>query len=191
MRRWMIVRVGMAALPLAVSGCTQFKTAIGLEKQVPNEFDVVDNAPLAIPPDFNLRPPRPGAPPSQRVSTTVEARETIFRAGGGTGQLPPGDARLSTGEKDLVVAAGAENTPPNIRQLVNDEATRDQPFDQNFVDRLIFWRKRHEKGLLNPVKEEERLREEKGAATTLSTQFSSPPTIDRKSQTGSFFDRLF
>jgi Protein of unknown function (DUF3035) len=193
MPRLGLALVGSAALLLALSGCGNVKQAMGLEKTVPDEFDVVDNAPLAIPPDFNLRPPRPGAPPSQQVSTTTEARETIFRAGGGSGQLPAADQNLTTGEADLLLAAGAQNAPPNIRQTVNQEASEEHPFDQGFVDRLVFWRenKKARKELLDPVKEEARLQEEKGAATTVSTQFSSPPTVDRKSDTGSLFDNLF
>ena len=193
MRRSILMIVGLAALPLALSGCSNLKKAVGLEKTVPNEFDVVDNAPLAIPPDFNLRPPRPGATPSQQVSTTTEARETIFRAGGGNGKLPSEDAQLSTGESNLLMSAGAQNAPPDIRQVVNQEATQDNPFDKSFVDRLVFWRddKKPQKGLLDPVKEEARLEDRKGADATVSTQFSNPPTIERKSESGGFFDRLF
>lgn len=194
MRRLSFVMAGVAALTMALSGCTQFRTAVGLQKDVPNEFDVVNNAPLAIPPDFNLRPPRPGAAPSQRVSTTAQARETIFRAGGGTGQTQVGDAQMSPGERTLITAAGAEKTPDNIRQVINQEAASEHPFDRSFVDRLIFWReaKNANKGVLDPVKEESRLQEQKGAEATVSTQFSSPPTVERKSTSGGgFFGSLF
>ncbi|MGH6990550.1 MAG: DUF3035 domain-containing protein [Stellaceae bacterium] len=180
-------------MPLVLSGCNGFRAALGLQKDVPNEFDIVNNAPLAVPPDFNLRPPQPGAPPSQRVSSTVEAKETIFRAGGGTGPLPSTDDQLTTGERDLLVQAGAQKTPPNIRRLVNQEADSTHPFGNGFVDRLIFWRhpKANDKGVLNPVKEEARLRREKAAQTTVSTQFSSQPTIEQKSESGGFFSHLF
>jgi Protein of unknown function (DUF3035) len=195
MRRLTIVMVGLMALPLVLSGCSGFRTALGLDKDVPNEFDVVNNAPLAIPPDINLRPPRPGAAPTQRVSSTTQARVAIFRAGGGAGPLPTGDNQLTPGERDLLVQAGAQNTPGDIRQMVDQEAASEHPFGNGFVDRLIFWRsakkQAEEKGVLNPVKEEARLRQEKAAASTVSTQFSSPPTIERKSQSGGFFSHLF
>jgi hypothetical protein len=163
-----------------------------LEKTVPNEFDVVSNAPLAIPPDFNLRPPRPGEAPSQSVPATVQAKETIFRAGGDKGPMPGADAQMSPGEDDILRAAGAQNAPGDIRQVVNEEATEAQPFNKDFVDRLVFWRENKEanKQLLDPVKETARL-EEKSSGKTVATQFSTPPTIDRKSDTGSLFDRLF
>ena len=79
MRGATLVICGAVALPIALSGCSDVKHAFGLEKTVPDEFDVVANAPLAIPPDFNLRPPRPGARPSQAVPTDVQAKETGMR----------------------------------------------------------------------------------------------------------------
>ncbi|MBK5955442.1 hypothetical protein CCR92_15760, partial [Rhodospirillum rubrum] len=46
--------------PLALSGCSNAKKSLGLDRQPPDEFKVVTRAPLAMPPDFNLRPPQPG-----------------------------------------------------------------------------------------------------------------------------------
>jgi hypothetical protein len=191
MRRWVWVICAGIAVPLAVSGCSQIKTAFGLEKQVPNEFDVVQNAPLAIPPDFNLRPPRPGAAPTQGESPTVQAKETIFRAAGEKGTMAGPDAKLSPGEDDILRAAGANNTPGDIRQVVNQEDAENHPFDKSFVDRVMFWRedKKAQKEILDPVKETARL--QTTGDRTVSTQFSTPPTIDRKSDSGSFLDRLF
>lgn len=191
--RWRVFAIfGGIVLPLALSGCSDLKHAVGLEKTVPNEFDVVSNAPLAIPPDFNLRPPRPGEAPTQSVPTAVQAKETIFRAGGNTGPMPGADAQMSPGEDDILRAAGAENAPSDIRQVVNQEAAEAQPFNKNFVDRLVFWRQNKEenKQLLDPVKETARLQEKSGDKT-VATQFSTPPTIDRKSDSSSLFDRLF
>jgi hypothetical protein len=193
MRRTVLVMCGCVSLSVALTGCDSLKRATGLEKTVPNEFDVVENAPLAIPPDFNLRPPRPGTGPTQRVSPTAEARQTIFRAAGNNSPATGVDAQLSPGENDILHAAGADNAPGDIRQVVNSEAADSQPFGRHFVDDLIFWRKPREntKGVLDPVKETARLEEHKAAEKTVSTQFSSPPTVDRKSDSGSIFDRLF
>ena len=47
-----------------LSGCESLRNAAGLTKKSPDEFAVTTKAPLVIPPDFNLRPPLPGAPPS-------------------------------------------------------------------------------------------------------------------------------
>src|SRR3546814_10759236 len=52
----------VAGLALAVSACGGFRENLGLTKQSPDEFRVVSRAPLTLPPDYNLRPPAPGAP---------------------------------------------------------------------------------------------------------------------------------
>jgi hypothetical protein len=80
----------LAFAPLALTGFDSFNRALGLEKVVPDEFAVVSRAPLAVPPDYALRPPRPGAAPSQEVTPTEQARQTIFRAGDQQAGLPPG-----------------------------------------------------------------------------------------------------
>jgi Protein of unknown function (DUF3035) len=188
MRASVLLICGSITLPLSLSGCSDVKTAFGLQKTVPNEFDVVSNAPLAIPPDFNLRPPSPGAPPTQGESPTTQAKETIFRAAGQTASVGGTDASLSPGETDILQAAGANGAQGNIRQVVNEEAAESQPFDQSFVDRLVFWRqnKKAQKALLDPVQETARL-EQTSRDRTIATQFSAPPTVERKSDSASVF----
>jgi hypothetical protein len=84
-----------------LSGCENFKRDIGLEPTMPDEFAVESRAPLTIPPDFDLRPPRPGTPRPQEKTAAQEARKAFEQAGSGkpgsaaTGNLadlgaPPG-----------------------------------------------------------------------------------------------------
>ena len=54
--------LALCGAALAVSGCSSMRDAAGLTKRSPDEFAVSTKAPLVIPPDFNLRPPMPGAP---------------------------------------------------------------------------------------------------------------------------------
>src|SRR5204863_9691179 len=66
-----------------IAGCTDFKKSIGLEPTLPDEFAVESRAPLTIPPDFDLRPPSPGAARPQEVSAAERARKAIENAGPG------------------------------------------------------------------------------------------------------------
>ncbi|HTT78522.1 MAG TPA: DUF3035 domain-containing protein [Stellaceae bacterium] len=70
-----------------MSGCSNFKQIIGIDQPAPDEFAVESNAPLTIPPDFNLRPPEPGAPRPHQVTAAEKAQEIINAAGPGK----PGD----------------------------------------------------------------------------------------------------
>src|SRR5215813_4853836 len=80
-----LVAVGIICLgaPSLIAGCTDFKRSIGLEPTLPDEFAVESRAPLTIPPDFDLRPPTPGAPRPQEKSTNQQAKQLIEQAGPG------------------------------------------------------------------------------------------------------------
>ncbi|MDE2228027.1 MAG: DUF3035 domain-containing protein [Alphaproteobacteria bacterium] len=192
----------LALAALAVSGCstwTDVKRGLGMEKVVPDEFDVTTSAPLAIPPDYTLRPPTPGAAPTQQLSPTAQAQATVFRAGADKlDTLPPAKAR-SPGESALLQDAGAANAPRNIRQLVNSD-DRSAANSNTLTERLLFWRTPPvtPDQVIDPTAETERLREEgangataAGQATT--TAAAAPkPTIERTKQDNKgFFNWLF
>jgi hypothetical protein len=99
---------GLAAASL-LSGCAGFKQAIGLEPTSPDEFAVESRAPLTIPPDFDLRPPQPGAPRPQEKTAASRARQVIDAAGPGK----PGD-QASAG---LRVAQGLGVGPDPNQEL--------------------------------------------------------------------------
>lgn len=50
----------------------------GNKTYVPNEFEVVDRAPLAVPPEATLTPPRPGEPRAQTINPGRIAFEALF-----------------------------------------------------------------------------------------------------------------
>jgi hypothetical protein len=86
---------------LALVGCTDFKQAVGLEPTMPDEFAVESNPPLTIPPDFDLRPPEPGAPRPQEESTAKQAEQIIDQAGPGTPGQQASAYRLQRSPNDL------------------------------------------------------------------------------------------
>src|SRR5579872_3352280 len=204
------VFLALALAALAVSGCstwTDVKRGLGMEKVVPDEFDVTTNAPLAIPPDYTLRPPKPGAAPTQQLSPTAQAQETVFRAGDTKLDTLPPDKSRSAGESALLQDAGANTVPKDIRQLVNNE-DRAAAGGSTLTQRLLFWQSPppNPNQVLDPTAESERLREfganggngangANGAAATgtnaTATAAAAPkPTIERapKGDKG-FFDR--
>src|SRR5215472_10509542 len=113
-----LATVGLAT---TLGGCSDFRKALGYDKSIPDEFAVVSRAPLAIPPDYSLRPPQPGAAPSQEVAAQDRAKGAIFRAGPQQASLPPAATERSAGEGALLEAAGAPKADPEIRQHVADD----------------------------------------------------------------------
>jgi hypothetical protein len=81
------------ASALLLSGCGggNWKQAIGIEPTSPDEFAIESRAPLTLPPDFNLRPPQPGAQRPQETSAANKAQGVIDNAGpGAPGQQASG-----------------------------------------------------------------------------------------------------
>jgi len=118
--------LGMAA---AASSCGSMSRAMGMQKSTPDEFRVVTRAPLTIPPDYALRPPRPGEPRPQELAPDQEARAALF--GQDVGQ------NATEGERGLVSRAGAEAVYANVRDQVDFEGGNIVHRSQGFSDRVI------------------------------------------------------
>ena len=124
-----IALVAMLAAAAATSGCGTLSRAVGATKVAPDEFRVVTQAPLTLPPDYNLRPPRPGEPRPQELQPSDEARVALF--GEEVGRA------ASVGERSLVNAAGAGAADPDIRDTIDFEAQGVVRRNQGFVDSVL------------------------------------------------------
>jgi hypothetical protein len=174
-----ILTLAALALLMSTAGCAVagLRQAMGLEKTPPDEFQVMARAPLSMPPDFNLRPPEPGAPRPQEMAPRDQAQTLVFGSGGGevayTGDVSPGEAAL-------LQQAGATNVDPAIRQMVNRETDEEIAADSEFVDRLVFWREPAPPGqVVDPVAEQQRLQENAALGKPI-TEGETPVVIRRK-----------
>ena len=177
-------------LPLATSGCSNVKETLGLTKQSPDEFKVVSRAPLSMPPDYNLRPPTPGAPRPQEGTPRDQAQNAVFQyAETGAGGLPAdaippigegeADSAQSSGESALLQSAGAAGVDPNIRQLVDSETAVDEANSRTLADTLTFWREPEPYGeVVDPAAEQKRLQENAALGTPVTE--GETPTVVRK-----------
>jgi hypothetical protein len=125
---------GAAAL---LVGCQSIREAAGVTKTPPDEFAVVTKAPLVIPPDFNLRPPKPGAPPTNQSSPTDAAQAALAGDDPATvaAALPN---TYSASEKSLLANTGAATADHDIRtQLAADDRAMSTA-SNSFTDQLLF-----------------------------------------------------
>lgn len=122
----------LAALPV-LAGCsgTNVKEELGLTRRTPDEFAVVERAPLAMPPDFYLHPPTPGAPRPQEQSASDQAATALL------GQKTT-SASASASENVLLQKTNAAAADPNIRNVIDAEtaeiAAKDKPTVQKILD---------------------------------------------------------
>ncbi len=173
-RRWPLV-VGCALALGALTGCgDSTRQLLGLDKNVPDEFKIINRAPLSLPPDFALRPPDPGATRPQEATIGQRAVAAV------TGVTPSNtDSSDSPGEAALMKHFGSERADPNIREVVNKESSVLANADQDFLDKLMFWRKQEDTSpVVDAPREAQRLRE--NAALGKSPEDGDTPTIRRR-----------
>ena len=164
-----IVAIAAAA---ALAGCG-LSDALGMGRRTPpDEFAVVQKAPLVIPPDFGLRPPQLGERPLLGAPVAVQAREALL----GAGAVPA--RALTQGEAALLQAVGADEADPAIRARILRETEQVLEGGRSFAEGILFWRRSRGGGeALDPAAEAERLRAE-GAAVV------APPAQPRARRTG-------
>jgi Protein of unknown function (DUF3035) len=102
----------LASSALLIGGCSSLSGG----KKSPDEFAVIKEAPLVMPPDFSLRPPRPGAPRPTELGAQGQALEALFGPGAGIPQR-------SAGEQALLDKAGAAKAASDIRSTLRDDGT--------------------------------------------------------------------
>lgn len=138
----------------ATPGCSNSREALGLTRKAPDEFAVVKRAPLEIPPNYDLSPPQPGKQRPQELHSSVQAKQAIF----GKTQLTK--KSLSAGENDLLEKAGAQNTDPTIRQIIDKESIEYVDENKPVLDKLLGRESEAELGeIIDPVQESERLKQ--------------------------------
>jgi hypothetical protein len=93
---------------LAASGCATRRA------RTPDEFAVARNAPLIVPPDFNLAPPVAGTAGLTPSEAQQQAIDALFG----------GPAPRSNAETSMLDAAGRNDAQLGIRSTVADPDTR-------------------------------------------------------------------
>ena len=121
----------LAAATMAVTGCASVNKAMGGGKNPPDEFAIVTKAPLTLPPDYALRPPRPGESRPQEKSPSERARQLML--GDETAAAP------TNGELAFVQEAGALSVDPNIRAILAAENGGWAEKDSSLANRVLFW----------------------------------------------------
>jgi hypothetical protein len=155
--------IGVALLSLgACSG--DLERDFGLTRDAPDEFTVTTRAPLSMPPDYTLSPPRPGASRPQELSAQQAAEAALVPEAALSNNAGPD----SPGQQALVAQAGPP-APADIRQRIAAEQNLDQP-RPGLTSRLLFWRATPPAGAaLDPAAESQRLRE--------NAALGQPPTV--------------
>lgn len=104
-----VVPVALLAAVL-VGGCAHHRGGL---RSGPDEFAVARQAPLVIPPDYSLVPPKPGAAATGGNSASAQALDALFG----------GPAQRSDSERATLDQAGGDQADPGVRSDAGDPGT--------------------------------------------------------------------
>jgi hypothetical protein len=161
-------RLALIAALLALTACGgTVQESLGLGKRSPDEFQVVRRAPLVLPPDYNLRPPEPGATGPASRDVASQAEEIL------TGQPRVAtETTQSQGELTLLAQTNVEATP-GIRQVITSEDEELLSLDDSrFLFILNFQRRAMtpDGPVIDPVAETQRLQQAAAGTGSVVTQ---------------------
>lgn len=145
-----------------ISGCSgSVGESLGIVKRPPDEFMVLSRPPLSLPPEFNLRPP---GSKYENAATTTSA--------------PIG--KVTSGEASLLGKVEANKANPNIRELLDKDASpivlpEEKGFFSQILDDI---RGTKEEPVVKPFEERQRIEENKkqGKSVTEGETPSSKPS---------------
>ncbi len=174
-----VALVGLVAWGLGA--CSVFTN----QKNPPDEFAVLTKAPLVIPPDYALRPPKSGQSSPAALQAQQRAEQSVFGRRDVDPELLEGQ---SAGEQALLNRAGAIDADPQIREVLGEEVAALSSGDTSLTDRILFWQDNPTGiSVVDADDEAERLRknEEEGRPAT----DGDTPVIDEDS--GGFLGGIF
>lgn len=172
-------RVSLPLLLLAgvtLVGCGNVRELSGVSKKAPDEFAVVRRAPLSVPPNFELRPPRPGERAVPQIDPREQSRTAVF---GVNDSGAPRPVAGTAGEESLLSTLKISTVDPSIRQKVDQESAVLATDQRDFIQKLMFWRDPPPPGVAVDANNEKRRLQENDALGKPPTE-GETPTIERK-----------
>lgn len=171
-----ILLLGLAG---TLSACEGTREQFDFSKKAPDEFAVVTRAPLEMPPNYTLRPPRPGVQRPQEDTSIDAAKQVVF--GENQTQIQAAAPRdVTQGEAILLQKTGAVQVNSDIRDIIDQETAVLVKENTSTVDKLLG--KAGKKidtpaTVVDPIKESERIIQNKAAGKPVTN--GKTPTLDQ------------
>jgi hypothetical protein len=161
--RLMLVLFCALGLTWLAACSNEQKEDLGLTRTPPDEFAVITRAPLSVPPDYTLRPPRPGVARPMETATRDQARQTIF----GAEDSPSASQNTQTVSESFLDKVGVSEADPSIRERLEVENTQAVNDTRPVAQRFMFWKDGEviPGDVIDPREEIEKIREEADGAS--------------------------
>ena len=151
-KKTVLCLASVLVLSACAGGGEDVKEKLGLKSPPPDEFSVVTRAPLAVPPDYTLRPPRPGEGRPNELTVREQAKKTVFGKSDVVSESAPQQDGSFLGK------LGATKADPNVRSSIDTEIKALDAAEQPAAEKLLFWKSKKVPGkTIDPVEEKKRL----------------------------------
>ena len=155
--------------------CSQIRESAGVNRKNIDEFKVVENPPLVIPPDFNLLPPEQLSEKNINDVAGELAKEILF---GLEEDNSNENIQLSTME-NIINQTNASEVDNNIRQEINEQFASEKNINSKAWE--------NESEILDSIVESERLRNERLGIVVEEIQEVPTTKIKNKKKKRFFF----
>ena len=162
-------------LSLFLASCSQIRESAGVNRKNIDEFKVVENPPLVIPPNFNLLSPELL---SEKNINDVEgelAKEILF----GLDEEDSNDTTQLSTMENIINKTNASEVDSDIRQEINELFASEKNTDSKIWE--------NETEILDSIAESERLRNERLGIVDEQVQDIPTKKIENKKKKRFFF----
>ena len=102
---------------LFLLSCNTVRESAGVNRKIVDEYTVVENPPLVIPPNFNLLPPEQMESKDIEDTDTELAKEILFGLEENNNQINSNNSLIN----EIIKETGANEVDENIRSTINEE----------------------------------------------------------------------
>ena len=140
-------------IPFFLISCTKVQESAGVTRKSIDEFQVIENPPLVIPPDFNLLPPEQLEEKNIKELESELAEEILF---GLEDELESEKTNSTSTINKILIETDALNIDSSIRQEIDQDFVNEMQTEEIFN---MDWDDDME--ILDAIKESERIRNQK------------------------------
>lgn len=125
----------IAVVPFIASCSGSVRDNLGMRRSAPNEFKVVSNPPLSVPPEFSLRPPVEDNVYVPPKSVAVDAKNVLFKQG----SAGVASDNETASEEVFRSQFKASDANPQIKSLLQQEfiAAAKQEEEESFIEKNL------------------------------------------------------
>jgi len=154
------------------SSCSMNKQSLGLGRNVPDEFMVLNRKPLSFPPDYNTVPPKPGEKEEIiQISSNDEVKDIFLGEEESEAVYFEDDSKEQEVDNDTAFLnqIEADKYDANIRKTLKEEAINDPANNKYLISDLMFWGKKDNSVVLDSQKEADRIKNNKKQGLPIDT----------------------